>query len=97
MQDKQAGRKGARPDSPSAALVRPVEQSIDPTDRHDGSRRVVEHGCRLRFEVRERKNGKKLVPAEYTSYSTKCDDMVDGLVADVKGLRLHLVPAKKMP
>ena len=43
------------------------------------------------------KNGKKLVSAEYTSYSEKCDDMVDGLVADVKGLRLHLVPDKKMP
>ena len=42
------------------------------------------------------KNGKKLVPAEYTSYSTKCDDMVDGLVADVRGLRLHLPTAKKM-
>ena len=41
--------------------------------------------------------GNKLVPEEYLRFNTKCDDMVDGLVADVKGLRLHLVPAKKIP
>ena len=40
--------------------------------------------------------GTKLVLAEYTSYSTKCDEMVDGLVADVKVLRVHSVPAKKV-
>ena len=40
--------------------------------------------------------GNKLVPDEYRVYSTKCDDMVDGLVADVKGLRLHMLPAKKI-
>ena len=40
--------------------------------------------------------GSKLVTEEYLAYSTKGDDMVDGLVADVKVLHVHLVPAKKV-
>ena len=42
-----------------------------------------------------KKGGAQLVLAEYTSYEAKWDDMVDGLVQDIKSVRLHLVQPQK--